>query len=228
MRPDDRDEDAGLDISRSRLSFLGPEFLTWAYFHIEMNDGCAEIDFRGASNRKEMSTARITIGSRITIKPLSMKELCVTVTSPMLDDSGEVLQAIHSGGLVFILALQAEIDDIKYDFTLNAIDAAISQVKIQLPFADEPEEFIPGQERESKVTLSEEETFFLRMASIEEIENIVEKLYHTFLLARLATDYVPRQLGEIQRHVVSRLQERVNVESSTKYPSRELVPTQFI
>lgn len=217
MRPDDQDNSPGLDISRSKLSFLGPEFLSWAYFHMDMNGGCTELNFRSITDKKALTRARVIIGSRITLKPLSMKELCVTVASPMLDDSGEVMQAIHSGGLVFVLALQAEVNEIKYDFTLNATDGVISQVKIQMPFSEEPEEYVPGQEREPTVKLSDEETFFVRMASIEEIENIVENLYERFLHTRLAPDYVPVQLEQIRRHVISALQARVPVAHAIKY-----------
>jgi len=217
MRADDQDSAPGLDISRARLSFLGPEFLTWAYFHIDMNGGCVEVRFRSASDKKSLSVARLIIGSRITIKPLSMKELCVTVASPMLDDSGEVLQAVHSGGLVFVLSLQAEIDELKYDFTLNATDAAISQVKIHMPFSEEEEEFVPGQEREVVGKVSEEENFFLRMSSIEEIEAIVDALYEQFLRIRLGSDYVTQHLTRIRRHVIEALQARVPVMQVAKY-----------
>lgn len=217
MRADDQDHEPGLEISRSRLSFLGPEFLTWLYFHLDMQGGSAQLSIADTQSGKGLTSAEIIVGNRVTIKHLALKEMCVTVASPMLDDSGEVLQAVQSGGLIYVLALQAHVEDRKYDFTLNANDGALSQVKIHEAFSEEQDEYVEG-EKEGAVKLSEEETFFLRIAAIEELEAIVDGIYEQFLQARLAPAYAYETLNSLRNHVIAGLQAKlptVNKQSSS-------------
>lgn len=96
-----------------KLSFLGPEFLTWLYFHIdELNE-------------------KLAIGRRVVLKPLNSEEQKVTIASARLEDSGELLQAVRGGAYVESLALDLVIDERIHSFTLNALDGSISGVKTQ-------------------------------------------------------------------------------------------------
>ena len=96
-----------------KLSFLGPEFLTWLYFHLDKLDG------------------RLAIGKRVSLKPLNSEEQKVTIASPKLEDSGEFLQAIRAGAYVESLALDLVIDERIHSFSLNALDGSLSGVKTQ-------------------------------------------------------------------------------------------------
>ncbi len=96
-----------------KLSFLGPEFLTWLYFHTDQ------------------IPAKIAIGRRVTLKPLNSEEQKVMIASPKLEDSGEFLQAIRAGAHVESMALDLVIDERIHSFTLNALDGSLSGVKTQ-------------------------------------------------------------------------------------------------
>lgn len=96
-----------------KLSFLGPEFLTWLYFHIDKLDG------------------RLAIGKRVSLKPLNSEEQKVSIASPKLEDSGEFLQAIRAGAYVDSIALDLVIEERIHSFTLNALDGSIAGVKTQ-------------------------------------------------------------------------------------------------
>lgn len=96
-----------------KLSFLGPEFLTWTYFHLDQID------------------ARMALGRRVSLKPLNSEEQKVTIASPKLEDSGEFLQAIRAGAYVESMAFDLVIDERVHSFTLNSLDGSISGVKTQ-------------------------------------------------------------------------------------------------
>jgi hypothetical protein len=96
-----------------KLSFLGPEFLTWLYFH---TDEVPE---------------KIAVGRRVTLKPLNSEEHKVVISSPTLEDSGEFLQAIRAGAHVESMAFDLVVDDRVHSFTLNALDGSLSGVKTQ-------------------------------------------------------------------------------------------------
>ena len=98
MRADDRDE-AGYAKPDDRLRFLGSEFLTWCYFYLG-GSGQA-IDLQAISPVfKASGEARVVVGKQATLRPRVNKEKRVSVTSPVLDDSGELMQAIMAGALI--------------------------------------------------------------------------------------------------------------------------------
>lgn len=208
MRPDDKDNSSSLP--RIKLAFLGPEFLTWLFFHIDQEGG--EIDLEKLAPGSDLKdTMRIAVGKRISLKPLVDSELRVVVSSAMLDDSGEVLSAIRSGAYVDSLMIDTVIGERIYNFTLNASDGSISQVKMRFVFdeKDQDEDFSPEgkvNKSKAKAKLGEEELILLRMSALDEIEDIVDGLFGRFLTRRLAQAFISEDISTIRRTVARGLE----------------------
>lgn len=160
-----------------KLSFLGPEFLTWIYFNTDL-----------LSNK-------ISIGRRVTLKPLNSEEQKVMIASPKLEDSGELLQAIRAGAYVESLALDLVADDRVHSFTLNSLDGSISGVKTQ------------GLEK--SMGDSVEADIIIRMSNLDEIEDALNKIFAQFLELRLGQTFVSQSIKTIRESVSEGLKARL-------------------
>src|SRR3989338_4823733 len=159
------------------LSFLGPEFLTWLYFHLDKLDG------------------RLAIGKRVSLKPLNSEEQKVTIASPKLEDSGEFLQAIRAGAYVESLALDLVIDERIHSFTLNALDGSLSGVKTQ------------GLDKSTGD--SEEAEIMIRMSNLDEIEDVLKKIFARFLELRLGVTFMSEEVKAMRESVAEGLKARL-------------------
>ncbi|MBH1989073.1 MAG: hypothetical protein I8H75_04690 [Myxococcaceae bacterium] len=94
-----------------KLSFLGPEFLTWLYFHLDH------------------LPVQLTLGRRVVLKPLDSDEQKVMIASPKLEESGEFLQAVRAGAYVESISLDLTLGERVHSLALNALDGSLSGVK---------------------------------------------------------------------------------------------------
>jgi hypothetical protein len=152
-----------------KLSFLGPEFLTWLYFNTDL------------------LSDKISIGRRVTLKPLNSEEQKVMIASPKLEDSGEFLQAIRAGAYVESMALDLMVDDRVHSFTLNSLDGSLSGVKTQ------------GLEK--SMGDSVEADIIIRMSNLDEIEDALNKIFAQFLELRLGQTFVSQSIRTIRESV---------------------------
>ncbi|MES2504975.1 MAG: hypothetical protein V4534_08875 [Myxococcota bacterium] len=159
-----------------QLDFLGAEFLTWLYFRIE-------------------ELPQVTLGKKVSLKPLNGEDRKVTISTPNLDDSGEVLQAIRSGYHVETLALEYVIDERVHAFTLNATDGTISGVRSNGHGKS------TGEDQEADI--------LLRMANLDEIEEILMKLFGQFMEVRLGQTFVSQEIKSIREFVLQGLQAKL-------------------
>lgn len=187
----------------SALSFLGPEFLSWLYFHLDEKGG--EIRFADYSKEKVTfeESFRMCVGNRAALRPLTGSSASVTVTGTSVDDSGEVLQAFRAGALVDTLSLEIHFSQTVYTFIVNAKDGSISNFKSLQPFADKKtEHYEPGQaqEQERDQELEDEANVILRMSALDELETILDALYHEFVQRRLHQGFI-KDLTNMRRSV---------------------------
>lgn len=187
----------------SALNFLGPEFLSWLYFHLDEKGG--ELRFSEYSKQKISfeDSFRMCIGNRALLRPLAGESASVTVTGAAIDDSGEVLQAFRAGALVDSLSLEIHFSQTTYTFTVNAKDGSISQFKILQPFKNDPVEKDEDQE------LEDEANVIVRMSALDEAEMIVDALFQEFVGRRLHQAFVTTDLANMRRSVSEGLQSKL-------------------
>jgi len=187
----------------SALSFLGPEFLSWLYFHLDEKGG--EIRFSDYSKQKVTfeETFRMCVGNRALLRPLNGSAASVAVTGTSVDDSGEVLQAFRAGALVDALSLEIHFSQTVYTFTINAKDASISQFRSLQPFANESKEDDVEQEVEDEANV------IIRMSALDEIEAIIDALFHEFVQRRIHQAFVTTDLANMRRTVSEGLQSKL-------------------
>ncbi len=198
------------------LTFLGPEFLTWLYFYI---------DQEGGEIKAGKPEARITVGKSILLKPLANPDMRVAILSPMLDDSGEVLQAIRAGAHVESMALDVVVGEHIHCLTVNGTDGSLSQVKTRYLFAEQESKmdlagFDEPSQGPKKKKLTDEESVLIRMSALDEIEAIVDSLFQKFLLRRLGQSFVQQDLTAIRLSVAEGLKARLPpIDHAKRQPS---------
>jgi hypothetical protein len=187
MRADDQDSPlySGKNL-HSRLVFLGPEFLTWLYFHIEQSGG--EIPFGKAS-------LKISVGKKITLRPLAADDIRISVTGPALDDSGEVLQAVRAGAHVDTMAIDIVMGERIHSFTVSAADGGLSNAKTRQLF-----ELTDGDVKATG-DFADESSILFRMSNLDEIEDVLNALFNVFLGRRLAQAFVSQDIATMRQSV---------------------------
>ncbi len=192
MRADDQDSDGFHGkTSHQRLFFLGPEFLTWLYFHIDQVGGeilIAKILPKWPDREQVM---RIAVGKRINLKPLAASEMRVSIVGTALDDSGEVLQAIRAGAYIDSLSLDFTIGERLHRMMIQAVDGAIGNAKTEQAFSvtDDMQEDENLSTQETSV-----EIILLRMSNLDEIEDLLDGLFAQFLNRRLAHVFIEQDV----------------------------------
>lgn len=212
MRADDQDKSAeppplppGAD-----KSFLGPEFVTWLFFHLEGEGWMLDLPEAMGAGRKEGSTVAFAVGEKAQLRTLDKTGARVTLAGPDLDDSGELLQAVRRGAFLETLELQVAISERVYTFTLRAADGGISSVKLpELPPMDSEED--PGADPTERKTRRPrvDDLLTLRMACLEEVERIVDALFARFVTRRLARAWHTEDISAMRKKVASGLAARL-------------------
>jgi hypothetical protein len=205
MRADDQDKSApipGAGTQPADKVFLGPEFLTWLYFHLEDQGFAIEV---GGEE------VRFAIGKRTVLKVLDSSGARITIAGPDLDDSGELLHAVRRGALIDILALQMVLGERVYDFSLSGSDGGITLKVPDLFSTDDEKEPIgfddekPKRPRPKPRQIDAADVLDLRMLCLDDVEGVLDDLFRRFLTRRLARAWHSEDLSSMRATVATRL-----------------------
>jgi hypothetical protein len=164
---------------------LGYEFLTWLWFLME--------DANGAIELSEGRHVELSLGERLVLTlPADGKERVICTTQA--NSLHEARTALQQGKLVDEIQLFLKIADNDYFLTLDSFLWAFKGLKTpkQLPDFD-------GEDAEGK--------FLERMFFLEEISEVLNKLYGMFLAARLSPVWEKDVLPRIRKWMAQRPQE---------------------
>jgi hypothetical protein len=219
MRADDQDKSAPAPPAVRRLlekQFLGPEALTWIYFSL-LEEGL-ELSLAEAfpkDTSDDEAVVRFQIGKRMALKAVDASGARVSLSGPGLDDSGEVLQAIRRGALVDVLSLDVQVQSRTYSVVMRGEDGALS---VKLPdLFSEPEDAqaatvddpLAPKKPKRRPQLPLEEILALRMQCADEIERVLDALFHKFLVRRLARAWQNDDVQRMRKHIAGGLKQRM-------------------
>jgi hypothetical protein len=211
MRADDADRSA-TPPPHSGLpekSFLGPEFLTWLFFHLEEENWELEAKdaFPDPQTQPQDGIVSFAMGRKTVLQTLDATGSKVSLSGPELDKRGELLQAIHQGALFETLELQMAISNRVYQYTLRGQDGGISQVKFPDMYTESSDDIgadgATGGSR--KRQLPAEDLLALRMICLDELESVIDLLFTRFLTRRLAQAWQKQDLFSMRRRVAKGL-----------------------
>jgi hypothetical protein len=183
---------------REQASFLGYEFLSWLFLLLDRDDAKEEI----AAIVAGITTGHcsVVLGNRMVTCLLHHKEQKTSVVSPLLEESHEVFASLRNGHVIEALALAFLIDETKITLTLHAQDFAISQTKITANFTSEQS----GDDNLAEDDQQREDVF-LRMNTLADVEEIIDRLYRTFLALRVDYHSYGSSLAAMREQVADRL-----------------------
>ncbi len=187
-------------MSAAERNYLGAEFLTWLFFHLEehgfilslpdafqKSEGPVGGEVTFASGSKALLTRRDTGAGTIRISHME------------LHDSTELLQALRQRALIDQMELQCSVGYAVYRFSLHAESAAILGLKV------EAEESTEGHDGDGPTDNSIEFKIERRMHAVEDVDRIVHTLYERFLTQRLATEWHRKDVLQMNERVKNRL-----------------------
>ena len=206
MRPDDQQTATGMPRSIPlEKQFLGPEFLTWLFFHLEAHDWAIPTSELGGDCTSRFTNPHVLFapGQKILLKAADGSNTKVALSGTGLDGSGELHQAIRRGAFIESLGLMLALDGQVYSFVINGMDGSLSGVKLPNLLADgeTDEEANPASRGGRKLNLPVDEVVFLRAAALQDIEKVLDGLFSLFLTRRLARAFVQEDLSLIRQNV---------------------------
>lgn len=152
------------------LAFLGEEFLTWLWFHLETEGG----DF-ALSNERHVG---IALDDMIAFSPHADEETEQTLRKGLPSRSPEARAALGNGHRVRRMRLNLAWDSLQWRFTLDGSTMHLGG--ITLP--DDDEEAADADERSRE-----------RAAHFMLLHELVGEIYSQFLGIRLREDYGDRE-----------------------------------
>lgn len=213
MHVDDRDQSAPPPPSSDipEKGFLGPEFLTWLFFHLEENAWELEAKdaFADPQSIPPDGVVSFSMGKKTTLQTLDTTGAKVSLSGPELAFRGELLQAIQHGALFDSLELQMSIASRVYQFTLRGSDGGLSQVRFPDLHTDEGDD--PGVDSQGKrrKQIPIDDQIALRSICLDELENVIDLLFQRFLTRRLAQAWQQEDLFSMRRRVAKGLASNV-------------------
>lgn len=198
-------------------AFLGPEFLTWLYFHLEESGwelALPDAFSKSTGAAPEGDLVQFALGRRTALRTLDESGARVALTGSNLDGGGEVLQAVKRGALFEVLSLQVALDGRVYELTLSGKDGGLSSVKLPDMFSD-PDEDGPElldddkKKRAPKPKLPLDAILDLRMVALDEIEAVFDALFARFLTRRLAQAWQEEEVRSMRQAVTNGLKARL-------------------
>lgn len=202
------------DVARLRdqLSFLGYEFLTWVFLFIE-NDRAqtkmAELTKDLVFNTK----VSITLGQRLVTCLLNHKEQKTSIVTPLLEESHELFASLKNGHVIEALSLVISFEEIKVSLMLHATDFAFTQVKITNNFDNES---LNEEEGLSEIDQAREE-IFLRMKTLEEVEQVINALFDNFYRERMNHHSLKNYTKSMREQIEKRLDSYLQKKTETKF-----------
>lgn len=192
------------------LAFLGPEFLTWTYFYITHEGSEVKLEELCPKHHTLTGKLKLVLGKKMLLVPPE-NDSRVQLSSPILENCGEVLQAISAGSQIMQLSLELVIHERVYSVAVNGRDGSLSEVKCREMFDSDDDKEMRLEEEEKSAGILEEENVFLRMSFLDEVEDILRGLFSRFLTRRLAQAYVAEDVYDMRQLVVSGLAQKVPV-----------------
>ncbi len=152
--------------------FLGPEFLAWLWYKIELFEGGFELGSLGA--------AEVWLDTQVTLAAWKDygEQIALRGTAP--SSSPEAAEALRQGKVPVKARLRLTVNGEEYALALDARNFALSGIKI-------PE----------ILTEDSEERFYERMRLLEQVDQAVCELYDEFLCLRLS----PLWEAELAPHI---------------------------
>ena len=147
------------DLIETR-SFLGSEFMMWLWFKSETHDGLLEVDEHGP--------VELVYDDRLVLEAYLAETERNTLKGGAPAYSPEAKVALQHGKRVSRAKLRVVKDGREWTFTFKAEGMDYTSVKIP-----------------SVLSRREEEKFYERMYLVEELEDIMDRLYAEFLDLRL-------------------------------------------
>ena len=209
--------DTRSSISLAEKAFLGPEFVTWLYFHLEAEGW--ELHLPDAFPDRDSAPAddlvQFALGKRTTLRRLDETGARVVLSGTEIDGGGELFQAVRRGALIDSISLEMSVDSRVYGFTLSGSDGGLSGVKFPDMFTDpeaddgalqDPLAPSPAAPRAPKLPL--EDVIELRVICMEDIENVLDTLFERFLVRRLAAAWESEDRRLMQQVVAKELKVR--------------------
>ncbi len=184
---------------REQASFLGYEFLSWLFLLLDSENAKEEIAVlvKGVAYKNQCA---VVLGNRLVSCLLHHKEQKTSVVSPILEDSHEVFASLKNGHVIESLAIAMIIDQSKISLTLSAHDFGISQLKISTDFnSDDQDDDDLSEEDQLR------EEIFLRMATLADVEAIIDRLFARFLTLRLDRRAYEQELIGMRKQIDQRL-----------------------
>ncbi|MCP4498408.1 MAG: hypothetical protein GY822_00375 [Deltaproteobacteria bacterium] len=219
MRADDQDKSAPMPLKMAQVTdkaFLGPEYLTWLYFHLEESGWEVHLPdaFPDKSTAPVGELVQFAMGKRAVLHPLDETGARVTLAGTDVDGGGELFSAIRRGALIDSLSLVLAIDSRVYEFTMSSKDGGYSGVKLPDLYS-EPDEDNPLFDDEKKAKkpkkpkLPLDAIIDLRMSCLDELEEVLNALFHRFVTRRLARAWLAEDVKSMQKRVQAGLKERL-------------------
>ncbi len=196
------------DFSISSKTFLGYEFLTWLYFHLEENGW--ELAIPAFDDDTPDNKVKFSLGSKIVLSHESQGAR-VAITGPYIDHGGEMFAAVRRGASIQVLQLNMTIASQVYTITIEAKNRKITAKIPDLftaPTEKDLEKDNDKPEEGPRVgTLPLDAILDVRMACLDELEEVVDILYASFINKRIARQWA-KSLSKIQVKVRDQLEER--------------------
>jgi hypothetical protein len=142
--------------------FLGPEFLTWLWFKIELFEGNFELGSLGAAEAW-LDTQLVLAAWKDYTEQIALRGMAPS-------SSAEAAEALRQGKVAVKARLRFTVNGEEYAFVFDARNFAVTGVKL-------PE----------ILTEDSEERFYERMRLIEQLDQALCELYDEFLCLRLGS-----------------------------------------
>lgn len=149
--------------SRDRFAFLGREFLTWLWFEAERSGGAVQVESLGP--------VRVEFGQRLVLESGGAVREDSTVKAEAPSLAEEARTALRVGKKVSRARLLVDVGERHFELGIDAETLTLSGVKLPTLLAGED-----AQRLEERLHL------------IDEVENIVDELYMTFIRLRKDAD----------------------------------------
>ena len=166
-----------IDLINTRR-FLGSEFMMWLWFRADCNDGLMDAGKHG--------TLEVVFDDALTLEAYLAETERNDFRGGAPAFSEEAKTALRHGKRCEKAKLRVIKDAREWVFTLKAESLAMSGIKIPAVLSKE-----------------DSEVFYERMYLVEEIEEILEILYHQFLKIRLGDTWHDAMLPAMRKWIAS-------------------------
>lgn len=185
---------------REQKNFLGYEFLTWLFLLLDADDGGERVlsILKGTLPKTDVN---VSLGTSVITSLIEHREQRTTIKSPVVEANHEVFASLKNGHLMESIALSVSMSEITVTFMLDARDFSFAQVKITSNFVDEAWSVDHDLNQEDRLR----EEIFLRMATIEDVELVIDTLFRAFFDVRMNQARYHESIEQMRDQVKKRI-----------------------